>query len=165
MGGPDNERRSFCAAETCDPGKGCQAGDSSFRRAGYLAIDSVNGNVASTAQTYMKCSQADAVVSQELRVAGAKASALQRAMRRGGWSMSTADAELTEAGSYSSGVGVAVRSHIGLAVRPVHIGVGAGFRFHLRWVGAYARGGFHLGSLHLDVQKVRPRRTSICCKL
>ena len=52
-------------------------------------------------------------------------------------------------GSYSAGVAVAVRSLIGLAVSPVEIGDCCNFRFHLRWVGAYAQGGFHVGSIYL----------------
>eukprot|EP00973_Karenia_brevis_P016630 2277679-Karenia_brevis.AAC.1 len=97
----------------------------------------------------MKLSRADAVISQELRVSGAKALALQRGARHSGWSMSTTDAEATAAGSYSSGVGVAVRSHIGLAIPQSTIDEGTEYRFHLRWVGAFASGGFHLGSVYL----------------
>lgn len=63
--------------------------------------------------------------------------------------MSSADAEVTQAGSFSSGVGVAVRSHIGLALPAVQPSVGAEHRFHLRWVGAFATGGFFLGSVYL----------------
>ena len=61
-----------------DIGTACEADDNSFRAHGLVAIDTVNGNTGATMLMFLEKSAADAVVGQELRVAGAQALTLQR---------------------------------------------------------------------------------------
>eukprot|EP00973_Karenia_brevis_P087694 12162236-Karenia_brevis.AAC.1 len=75
---------------------------------------------------------------KELRTVGEKTAAV-----------SIGAATVTPADGVSAGVGVAVRSHIGLAVPPLVVGNGLSSRFLIRWVGTLAKGGFHLGSVYL----------------
>eukprot|EP00969_Alexandrium_andersonii_P348178 15395888-Alexandrium_andersonii.AAC.1 len=81
---------------------------------GYWAIDSLNCNAMSTGQQYLHDTAADVVLLQELRVRGDALLAAQREAARSGWSLAAEPARATEAGSTSAGVGVAVRSHLGL---------------------------------------------------
>ena len=127
----------------------CQTKDNSFRGHGLVAIDTVNPNASSAALEYLERSAADAVVVQELRTIGPRTLATQRAAQRAGWHLSSQHADTTEKDGVSAGVGVSVRSRLGLAVSPAGLPKTVWSRFHLRWVGAWARGGFHLGSMYL----------------
>ena len=82
---------------------------------GLWALDSLNSNVMSTAQSYLEATTADAVFLQELRIDGHPLLAAQRKAARSKWSLAIAPAKRTEADSLSAGVGIAVRSHIGMA--------------------------------------------------
>ena len=56
-----------------DVSTACEGGDNSFRTHGLVAVDTVNGNAGATMLMFLEKSAADAVVGQELRVAGAQA--------------------------------------------------------------------------------------------
>ena len=141
--------RRFRPAEPWEGTAAMGKADASFRKAGLVAIDTVNPNASPAAVEYLKVSAVDAVVVQELRTVGPKTLAVQRNARAAGWALSSGDAATTEAGGVSAGVGVAVRSCIGLVVPPVQLDSGIATRFHLRWAGMLAKGGLHVGSLYL----------------
>ena len=84
------------------------------RAYGLWAIDSLNCNAMSTGQSYLEDTAADVVLLQELRVRGDSLLAAQRRAARAKWSLAAEPAAPTDAGSLSAGVGIAVRSHVGL---------------------------------------------------
>ena len=151
-------KKHFVPAEAFDVTIGCFAADASFRAAALVAIDTFNPNASPAALTYLETCAADAVTFQELRTVGDRSLAIQRAAKRSKWALSCGNATVTEAEGISSGVGVAVRSHIGLAHPPVAVPGTLEARFHLRWVGALVHGGFHLGSVY-------PRHSEGCSRL
>ena len=85
---------------------------------GLWAIDSFNCNAMSTGQSYLQDTSADVVLFQELRTDGDSLLAAQRRAKRNKWALAVEAGKRTEAGALSAGVGIAVRSHIGLAVAP-----------------------------------------------
>ncbi len=126
------------------------AADSSHRSLGFWAFDTLNGNAASTAQTYLQKTSADACILQELRLRASECEQAERTAAWAKWSLSAEPAADTDAGSTSAGVGVAVRSHLGLAMprrlldfEQLHS------RVQVRWMGALCRGGLHLVSVYL----------------
>ena len=146
---PRRGRRAPGAAVIIPEGEAV-AGDASFRRTGLWAFDTLNSNVASTAQAYLERTAADACLFQELRLRPSGCEQAERTAARGKWSLSIEPAVDTEAGSTSAGVGVAVRSHFGLALPRQAVEDDAmRSRVQVRWMGAVCRGGLHLVSVYL----------------
>ena len=143
-------KRKHRAALDCSEADGLLQADASFRDAGLWAIDSLNGSAASTANSYLDGCAADACLIQETRTVGLSTSAAERAAAGAKWQFAINEADVTPAGSTSAGVGVAVRSHIGLgedaAVQPPGEWRS---RVAVRWMGGYAKGGIHLISVYL----------------
>ena len=71
-----------------------------------------------TGQSFLEDTSADVVLFQELRVDGDRMLAAQREATRRKWSLAIEPGKRTDADSVSAGVGIAVRSHIGLARVP-----------------------------------------------
>ena len=110
----------------------------------------MNGNVDSTAQSFLERTAADACLLQELRLSARQSEQAERTAARSQWSLSIEPAADTAAGSTSAGVGVAVRSHLGLAMprQPLEF-ENLKSRVQVRWMGAVCRGGLHLVSVYL----------------
>ena len=126
------------------------AGDDGFKEAGLWAFDSLNGNCAATAQSYLERTAADACLLQEMRVRMANCAQTERSAAPGGWALSVGPALDTAAGSTSAGVAVSARSHFGLARSPgIHAIEVDRSRVIVRWIGAVCRGGIHLVSVYL----------------
>ena len=142
-------RRHTHFDEGVNPVKGTTASDDSFRKAGLFAIDTVNPNIASGALRYLGVSAADALRTQELRTFGNSTISTEKAARNFKWVLSANDATMSDAGSTSAGVGVAIRSNLGMSRPPFDCDCGIDARFMLRWAGTLIRGGFFLGSIYL----------------
>ena len=126
------------------------AGDAGFKEAGLWAFDSLNGNCAATAQSYLERTAADACLLQEMRVRTVNCAQTERSAAHGGWALSVGPALDTAAGSTSAGVAVSARSHFGLARSPgIHAIEVDRSRVIVRWLGAVCRGGIHLVSVYL----------------
>ena len=124
--------------------------DNGHRRAGLYAFDTLNGNVASTAQTYLESSSADVCFLQELRVRDEALRSAERQAKCAKWSLAIEPAAETEAASTSAGVGVAVRSHLGHSESQMaNVPQCAASRVKVTWMGAFCKGGIHLVSLYL----------------
>ena len=147
--GPRRGRHAPASSSVAAP-HGASVGDGSFRKLGLWAFDTLNGNVDTTALAYMDRAAADACVFQELRLRPQACEQAERTAARSGWSLSVEAAVDTAAGSTSAGVGVAVRSHLGLAMpaAPLHFDE-LRSRVQVRWMGAVCRGGLHLVSVYL----------------
>ena len=96
----------------------------------------------------MRCGCACLV--QETHTAGEATLAAERTAGRAKWQFAINDAVYTDNGSTSAGVGVAVRTHIGLgedadAQAPAEWHS----RIAIRWMGGYSKGGIHLISTYL----------------
>ena len=124
--------------------------DCRFRRAGFWAFDTLNGNIMSTAQDYLERTAADVCFLQELRQSAQQCEQAERNAARSHWSLSAEPAADTAAGSTSAGVGVAVRSFFGLSLpRQAMDYELLRTRVLVRWMGAVCRGGLHLVSVYL----------------
>ncbi len=100
-----------------------------------------------------KGTAADIVVAQEVRKLGKSHLDAERQMRSAGWRFAINDADLTDAGRLSAGVGVGARSHLGMADGgevdcSASMG-GAAARYTRKWIGAMCRGGVHVGPVYL----------------
>ena len=80
------------------------------------AIDSLNCNTMIAGQSYLGDTAVAAFLLQQLRVRGDAHLAAQRRDARSKWYLAAEPARLAQTGSLRTGVGVAVRSHIGLSV-------------------------------------------------
>ena len=128
---------------------GTAKADISHREAGAWAFDSYNGNAMATAHAFLEQSGADVCFVQESRVAGDKLLAAERNAAKAGWSLALEAAADTDAGSFSAGVGVAVRSHLGHAKSPLwHGDSRLEHRVKFSWMGGIIRGGLHLVSAY-----------------
>ena len=131
-----------------------ELGDASHRECNLWACDSYNGNCSKRALTLLKQTGADFCMLQELRVLEEHCGATEREAAWAGWSLSVEPARRTEAGCASAGVGVAVRSCMGMA-QPRHIGEAVesfqelSSRVHVRWVSSVCRGGIYVISIYL----------------
>jgi hypothetical protein len=115
------ERRSAASADGLQDHiklYGITKQDRSHRARNLWALDSYNGNTATTEQAYLEATGADIVFFQETRVRGESRLAAERAAKLSKWSLAAEDANITDAGSTSAGVAVAVRNHIGHADVP-----------------------------------------------
>ncbi len=128
----------------------CDLADASHRSAGVWAIDSVNANAWPRAHEVLESSASDMALIQETKRRGKPRQAAERQAAASRWSVSLADANLTEAGKCSAGVAAGARAHIGMTRDTDFIGDGilAG-RYMRRWCGAVCRGGIHVGPVYL----------------
>ena len=109
---------------------GVAKADSRHRALGAWAVDTYNGNAASSMLDYLDATAADLCMLQETRVRGDRLLSMQRQARRAGWSMGAEPARLTEAGACSAGTAVAARRHVG---HTVTAGCGGGAVLQGRW--------------------------------
>ncbi len=122
--------------------------DAAHREAGIWAIDTANGNAWPKAADHLQATSADILLVQEARRRGAKRKAAERQARQKKWAMALTDANLTSSGRCSGGVGVGVRSYIGIAGGTTHRGCGSwSARYTRRWIGCVCRGGLHVASI------------------
>ncbi len=95
------------------------AGSTWHRDNGLWAIDTANPNSWDGAKRYIEASAADIVAIQEIKLRkGEPILTAQGAARRMGWQLSVEECQVTECGYSSAGVGIAVRSHLGMAAPP-----------------------------------------------
>ena len=136
-----------------------KAADDSFRKLGFWAVDSLNGNVSSTAVEFLNSSAADFFCGQELRDIGPATRATERAAKKAKWSLAVGQADPTTAGSTSAGVAVGARANLGFseaqATRPLPQFAS---RIKVGWAGSYCRGGIHLLSVYLHHSEGRSKR-------
>ena len=90
--------------------------DASHKDEFLLAYDSCNANAWRQAACYLEAIGADGVLFQETKVPpGLPLSEAEQTARNSRWTTSLQPCNLTEAGGRSTGVGVAVKPHVGLA--------------------------------------------------
>ena len=119
---------------------GLLVADAGLRKVGFWAVGSCNGNTAATANEYLAVCAADACLVQETRTIGPATKAAERVAMRVKLQIAINDAHPTDKGSTSAGVGVAVRTHIGLgADQDVQPPEEWRSRVVVRWMGGYAR--------------------------
>ncbi len=131
----------------------CLLTDVAHKTAGVWAIDTVNPNAWAGVMGHAKSTAVDVVLAQEIRKRGKNRLDAERQARTAGWRFALSDADLTDAGRLSAGVGIGARSHLGMAdsgdiACPASLG-GAAARYSRKWLGAIARGGVHVGSVYL----------------
>jgi hypothetical protein len=123
--------------------------DSSHLDAGVWAIDTYNGNVMTTAHSYIASSAADIVCIQEPRLAACDVPAAERAAGRIKWGLSLQPAAITDANSTSAGAGIATRSHIGMSTIPnLPWFANLDSRLHVRHVAGVCKGGIYILSAY-----------------
>ena len=129
---------------------GVPIGDLTHRELGLFAIDTCNGNNHTGALSFLEGSSAEIVCHQELRVSGAMADTTSRQAKRCKWSLAIEDANPTDQGSYSAGVGVAVRSRIGHSnCDNLMWFAELGGRIRVSFVNAVLTGGLYVVSIYL----------------
>ncbi len=141
-----------------------RADDAWHRPLGLWAIDSANANTWDTAKGYIELSAADVVAVQETKLRGGHP--ILKAQREAvaiGWRFSAEGCDVTESGYPSAGVGVAVRSHLGMAVPPVQLDdPELRHRVHIRWIGSVCKGGLFLASMYLwNGERLSPRNMAL----
>ena len=121
-----------------------------FRDAGLWAFDTFNPNCGSKALDYLEMTAADACYFQETKCKAVDLDQQARTAAGLGWRLAGSPARITDKGGVSSGVAVAVRSHLGMAQSANSRDQEAeDSRFCIRWLGAVCRGGLHLVSVYL----------------
>ena len=123
----------------------CKIGDDDWKRKGYYAIDSLNGNCWATTKGLLNRSSADVACIQETKLSGADAQATIASQAQAvKW-----QSHASLAHGCSGGCAVATKSGIGITPHPDKL-VGDGYqhRFKLAHVSACLRGGFHCGSVY-----------------
>ena len=124
--------------------------DRSHLQLGLWAIDSANSNTIESGLAYLQFSNADVVAFQESRVAGDSARSAERRAKHLKWNLAIHDGVCTEAGSFSAGVAVAVRQHVGHSNPPNlpwHDGMDS--RVRVSWISALCKGRLFVISLYL----------------
>ena len=132
----------------------CLLADTDHRTGGLWAIDTVNANAWDGTFEHLGATSADIVVAQETRRRGTQLVDAERQAANAKWSLSLAESAITDASRNSAGVGVAARSHIGVARGPPSSGdPRLAARYHRRWIGAICKGGLHCGSTYPTVNE------------
>ena len=123
--------------------------DAGWKSLGCWAIDTLNPNSWTTAETILPKSSADFVAIQETKrtVSEDDPSALSRAGRRLGWTVQPSSAMLTGAQSASGGCTIASKRGIGLAPHKDIVKQEYAHRFSLSWAAGIVRGGVHISSV------------------
>ncbi len=128
-----------------------RADDAWHRKLGLWAIETANPNSWDTARRYVEMSAADVLMIQELKLRdGDPTLAAQRAAAGMGWQLSAESCDVTDLGYASAGVGIAVRSHMGMSLPPVPmLHPSLKHRVHVRWVGSICKGGVFMATAYL----------------
>ncbi len=151
--GRSRGRRRRAGADAFTLPTECLLADDGHKTAGVWAVDAVNPNAWVGVSGHAKGTAADVVVAQEVRKRGKGRLDAERQLRSAGWRFAINNADLTDAGRLSAGVGVGARSHLGMADGgevdySASMG-GAAARYMRKWIGAMCRGGVHVGSVYL----------------
>ncbi len=128
------------------------AADSTWHRDnGLWAIDTANPNSWDGAKRYIEASAADVVAIQEIKLReGEPILTAQGVARRMGWQLSVEKCQVTDCGYSSAGVGIAVRSHLGMSAPPISLDdERLTHRAHVRWIGTICKGGVYVVTVYL----------------
>ena len=118
--------------------------DASHRSKGLWAVDTCNPNSWKGVRKHLELSFADACSFQEVRRRpGEEVREAEAAARRVLWSLAIEPRADTDEGYRSAGVGVAVRSHVGMAQPPiVNVHPKLAHRVVVKWVNSFMKGFF-----------------------
>ena len=126
--------------------------DTSHRKAGLWAFDTVNPNAWPAGSEYMARSGADVILTQEVKVPDDLPTlAAEQAARSLKWKVAIEPCLITSAGGRSAGTAVATRAYIAMstpkaATASQHLHPQGHFK--LQRVAAAGKGGIHFGSLY-----------------